>query len=137
METNLAKLLEQTRAEFEKAEALHKEAAKDLMAVRRVMRLAHPDYDEHPDPLPEMDITHGNLRSSDLTDCMTSQEAVMKMAQDNNGVLMALPAAKMLVEVGLSKSKPNDLAANITRKLNASDKWELVGPSMFRIVSNN
>ena len=135
--TDLQKLLELARSKFEKAEARQKEAAKDLLAVRRTMRLANPDYDEHPDPLPDAEITHGDMPLSDLKGCLTKQEAMIKMAKANNGVLMALPAAKMIVGIGLSTSKPKDLAANITTQLHNDDQWEHAGPGMFRLVTNN
>ena len=135
--TDLTKLLEQTRSKFEKADAAQKEAAIDLAAVRRTMRIAHPDHDEQVDPLPEMEIAHGDMRPSDLKGCITKQEAMIRMARANNGILMALPAAKMIVAIGLSTSKPKDLVANLTKQLHDDDQWEHAGPSMFRLLPNN
>ena len=141
MTTQLIELRDRLTIEFEEINERRKVAIRKLRAVEITIDLLSQEIrdDSSPStglstPSADDEPSHGNLRPDDLQDCRSADEALIKMAQDNDHIVQIIPAAKMLVAAGLSKAQPKNLVANTTTKLNQSDQWEHAGTGIFRYL---
>ena len=118
------------------AEAFHQARLKDVQqdreAVERV-RLLHLQWQaESADSGDELG-THSRVSPSDIAHCTSIKQAYTEIACRSDGLLKCAAAAKLLLAVGLSKSKDaRHLSADIRKRLLADADWEIHSPGIFR-----
>ena len=79
--------------------------------------------------------THFGVSASDVVNCPTIVEALAVIACKSNGYLHYRTAGKLMMEVGLSKSKNlNNLASALLSQLKRSEDWERHGPGVFKYL---
>ena len=80
-------------------------------------------------------LTHFEVSASDIVNCPTIQEALAVIACNSNGYLHYRTAGKLVLEVGLSKSKKlNNLASDLLDQLKRNKDWERHSPGVFKYL---
>jgi hypothetical protein len=79
----------------------------------------------------------GKTRVSDIKDCETQREALYIIARMNDGSLHLNSAAGLIVAAGLSKATPRSVSGNLHTYLSNNNDFDWVGPSQFRLKSDN
>lgn len=63
-------------------------------------------------------------------------QALVRIAEEHNGVLRVTDARDIFVQVGLARGKPRNVPGHIHHMLRNSDLFEYVEPGMFRLVES-
>ena len=79
----------------------------------------------------------GKTKVSDIKDCETQREALYIIARMNEGSLRLKSAAGLIVAAGLSKATPRSVTGNLHTYLSNSPDFEWIGPSQFRLKSDD
>lgn len=65
---------------------------------------------------------------------LTQTEALVYIAENNNGMLRVTDARDIFVEARLARGKPRNVPGHIHHLLRNSDRFEYVEPGVFRLV---
>ena len=76
-----------------------------------------------------------NIEPFELIVCNNQMEALAMIAERNQGLLKARPAAKLLMDARLTSSTElGNAAASIYRRVTAHSDWEYHEPGVFRYL---
>ena len=76
-----------------------------------------------------------NCSADEIRDCISIRDALEKMAILNGGILRPTPAAKVILEAGLTKSKEViNVSAGIYVRLKDRTEWEHSAKGEFRYL---
>jgi hypothetical protein len=68
---------------------------------------------------------------------LTQYEALVQIAEDNEGIIRTSKARDILIQAGLTQSKPKNAYTNIHHLLSKSDEFEKIGEGVFRLISTS
>lgn len=82
------------------------------------------------------EISLPEIPSSDLRG-LTHMDALVKIAERNNGLVKVTEAKHLLIAAGLAKGKPKHIGPHIHHLLMDSPQFERDGPGTFRFVGQS
>ena len=124
----IQELLTQLKARKTELDTLVRSVVEDIESVERTLELLSGD------PTVDDELRHGNTRPHDIAGCRTQMDAIRKMAIDNDGILIATPASKVIQASGLSKGKIRSIRSTLYHRLGNDDDWEQSGTGEFRYL---
>lgn len=66
---------------------------------------------------------------------LTQRQALVRIAQDNGGVIRTTDVRDIFIRVGLAKGNPRNVNGHVHHILTQSDSFERVSPGTFRLVT--
>jgi hypothetical protein len=99
-----------------------------VRSPKRVNALFEVDYALG---LPQGDSWKRRLRG------FTQFEALIKIAEDHDGVIRVKDATDIVLKAGLSKGQPRNVYRHVLTLLSQSDDFERIGPGTYRLVADD
>ncbi|MGH2561635.1 MAG: hypothetical protein ACRDJH_21415, partial [Thermomicrobiales bacterium] len=65
---------------------------------------------------------------------LTQYEALVRIAEDNDGILRTTDARDIFLRARIARGKPRNINGHIHHMLSRSDEFEKVAPGVFRLV---
>ena len=110
----------------------------ELDEVRQALASAQTTivlYSEWREVHPYQDPAEWNCSPDDIRDCESIRVALEVMARKNQGILRPSPAAKVLMQAGLTTStNPTNASASIYARLKESPEWDHSESGTFKYL---
>lgn len=68
---------------------------------------------------------------------MTQQDALIEIAEANNGIIRVIEAKRIMIDAGMIKGKVSNAASHMYHTLSRSPRFERIAPGEFRLLSDS
>ena len=118
----------------ERAASLEKELAETRVRIRQIEDTIR-SFGPSDGPAQDTSSKEWHGSAEDVKGCENVRQALTKLALMNGGIVRPSPAAKILIEAGLTESKvPARVTPGVYSRLKGWKDWEHSGKGQFRFI---